>query len=359
MPAEGLTFAAMRENKKVAGVIGAGSFGTALTTVLMQNAEVWLYSRNPEQVEEINRTRTHFGVHLPEHVHVTCDLARVAAACRVIFPVVPSANFREMMKDLGGHLRPEHILIHGTKGFDITAAPPEEEWDTNPLRPEHVRTMSQVIREESPVVRVGCLSGPNLAAEILEGQPTATVIASRFLEVTEAGKRLLSSRSFQVFGTFEILGAELAGVLKNTIAIGAGILAGMGLGKNIQAALITRGLNEMIYIGKAFGASPKAFVGTAGIGDLVCTATSEKSRNFTFGKRLGMGESPEHIMATMPELAEGVRTLKVVWHLARHFQLNVPINQMLYRVVFENYPIDKAIEFLMRYPYYVDVDFLD
>ncbi len=348
----------MANDRRVAGVIGAGSFGMAVTTLLAQNAEVWLYSRNPEQVATINRTRTHLGVHLPEHVHVTSNLAEVAQNCRVIFPIVPSANFRQMMRELSAHLRPSHILIHGTKGFDLTG-PPESEWARHPLRPEHVHTMSQVIRQESPVVRVGCLSGPNLAAEILEGQPTATVIASRFLEVTEAGKRLLSSKVFQVFGTFEILGAELAGALKNTIAIGAGVLAGMGLGKNIQAALITRGLNEMIYFGKAFGASPKAFLGTAGIGDLVCTATSEKSRNFTFGKRLGMGEAPDHIAATMPELAEGVRTLKVVWHMARHYKLNMPINQMLYRVVFEGYPIDKAIEFLMRYPYYVDVDFID
>ncbi len=227
-----------KNHRKIAGVIGTGSFGTALTMLLSKNAEVWLYGRNAELIDQVKRTREHFGVILPENVHLTSHVEEVARRCRVIFPVVPSANFRQMMRQLGPYLSPKHILIHGTKGFDVTGLP-----DEVPLKPEHVHTMSQVIRQESAVVRIGCLSGPNLASEILEGQPTATVIASRFLEVTEAGKRLLSSKFFQVFGTFEILGAELAGALKNTIAIGAGILAGLGLGKNIQALLITRGLN--------------------------------------------------------------------------------------------------------------------
>jgi glycerol-3-phosphate dehydrogenase (NAD(P)+) len=221
-----------------------------------------------------------------------------------------------------------------------------------------VRTMSEVIREESVVLRVGCLSGPNLASEIFEGQPTATVIGSKFEEVIETGKKLLSSKQFQVFGTYEILGAELAGALKNIIAIGSGILGGLGMGKNIQALLITRGLMEMIYFGKAFGATPKPFVGTAGIGDLVCTATSMSSRNYTFGFRLGSGEQRDDIIASMPEIAEGVRTLKIAKHLADHLKLHVPITQMLYRAVYEGYEMRQAIDYLMRYPYYVDVDFI-
>ena len=218
--------------------------------------------------------------------------------------------------------------------------------------------MSEVIREESVVVRIGCLSGPNLASEIFEGQPTATVIGSRFDEVIDIGKKVLSSRHFQVFGTYDIKGAELAGALKNIIAIGSGILSGLGLGKNIQALLITRGLMEMIYFGKAFGATPKPFVGTAGIGDLVCTATSMSSRNFTFGYRQGRGEKKEEIMSSMPEMAEGVRTLKIARKLADELKLHVPITQMLFKAVYEEYDLRQAIEYLMRYPYYVDVDFI-
>jgi glycerol-3-phosphate dehydrogenase (NAD(P)+) len=290
-------------------------------------------------------------------VRATCDLKEVAETCPVIFPIVPSESFRRMMHSLSTHLRPYHLLIHGTKGFDLKNLS-EADLQKGKITRASVRTMSEVIREESVVLRVGCLSGPNLASEIFEGQPTATVIGSKFDEVIEAGKRALSSRHFQVFGTYDIQGAELAGALKNVIAIGSGVLGGMGMGKNIQSLLITRGLMEMINFGKAFGATPKPFVGTAGIGDLICTATSISSRNYHFGYRLGKGESREDILASLPEVAEGVRTLQIAKHLADHLKLHVPITQMLYKVVYENMDMRQAIEYLMRYPYYVDVDFI-
>ena len=227
-----------------------------------------------------------------------------------------------------------------------------------PLQRKNIHTMSEIIIEESVVVRVGCLSGPNLSKEIMAGQPTATVIGSKFSEVIKVGRRVLDSKMFHVFGTHEILGAELAGALKNAIAIGSGILGGMGMGKNIQAMLITRGLIEMVYIGRAMGTESKAFIGTAGIGDLVATATSKNSRNYTFGTRLAKGESLKEISETMPELAEGVRTLKIMKHLSQHYKLHTPITNMLYAVVFENFNIERALHYLMSYPYSVDVDFL-
>jgi glycerol-3-phosphate dehydrogenase (NAD(P)+) len=262
-----------------------------------------------------------------------------------------------MMQAFSPHLRPYHLMLHGTKGF-VLKDMSEEELPNGKLTKENVCTISEVIRQESVVARIGCLSGPNLAAEIFAGQPTATVIGSKFDEVVEVGKKVLSSKYFQVFGTYDIQGAELAGALKNIIAIGSGILGGLGMGKNIQALLITRGLMEMIYFGKAFGATPKPFVGTAGIGDLVCTATSMDSRNYTFGYRLGKGETKEEILATMQETAEGVGTLQIAKHLADYFKIQVPITQMLYKAVYEGFDIKHAIEYLMRYPYYVDVDFM-
>lgn len=346
-------------NGQPVGVIGAGSFGSAISNLLALSSDVLLYSRSDELVEEVNRTHYHptLKVDIAKRVKATGDLQELAAQCTLIFPVVPSANFREMMKDLSPFLHPYHLLIHGTKGLDFKKIT-EADVEMGNLKPQHIVTMSEVIREESVVVRVGCLSGPNLASEIFEGQPTATVIASKYDEVIEMGKSVLSSRLFQVFGTHEIKGAELAGALKNIIAIGSGILAGLGLGKNIQALLITRGLTEMIYFGKAFGSSPKPFVGTAGIGDLVCTATSMSSRNFTFGYRLGQGEKTDAIVDSMPEVAEGVRTLRITKHLADQLKLHVPITQMLYRAVYQGYDVREAIDYLMRYPYYVDVDFI-
>ena len=347
------------QQKKPVGVIGAGSFGTAIAELLAQKTEVIQYSRNPELVASINEKHYNFGLEreLPKNIIATNSLEEVAKKCTLIFPIVPSDSFRDMMRNLSPFLHPYHILIHGTKGFDIKNLT-EADLDTQKITRNDVSTMSEIIREESVVVRVGCLSGPNLATEIMEGQPTATVIASKFNEVILAGKDALNSNNFQVFGTKEILGAELAGALKNIIAIGSGALAGMGLGKNIQSLLINRGLIEMIYYGQAMGASPKAFVGTAGIGDLVCTATSENSRNFTFGSRLGRGESVEEIKKTMPELAEGVRALNIAKHLADHYNLHVPITQMLHRIVHKGFDAKKAIELLMKYPYYVDVDFM-
>lgn len=341
------------------GVIGSGSFGTAVSNLLAINTDVLLFSRRKDFVETINTEHRHpgFNINLSERIRATSDLQEVAEKCTLIFPIVTSEGFRPMMQNLSPFLKPYHIMIHGTKGFDIKNMS-EEELRQGKITRNGVRTMSEVIREESVVVRIGCLSGPNLASEIMAGQPTATVIGSKFDEVVSAGKKVLSSRHFQVFGTYEILGAELAGALKNIIAIGSGILGGLGLGKNIQALLINRGLMEMIYFGKAFGTSPKPFVGTAGIGDLICTATSMSSRNYTFGFRVGQGEKTKEILDSMPEIAEGVRTLKIAKHLADHLKLHVPITQMLYRAVHEDYDISQAIEYLMRYPYYVDVDFI-
>ncbi len=347
----------MDKSNQPVGVIGAGSFGTAISNLLSHNVDVLLYSRQKDLVDQINRDHKHLNIALSEKITATNDLEEVAKRCQLIFPVVPSINFRSMMQNLSPFLKPYHILIHGTKGFDLKDEEMSSDKDAT-LSKDEVFTMSQVIRQESVVLRIGCLSGPNLSAEILEGQPTATVIGSRFNEVIKAGREVLDSDKFHVFGTHDILGAELAGALKNAIAIGSGILGGLGLGKNIQAMLITRGLGEMVNIGKAMGAERTAFIGTAGIGDLIATATSEKSRNYTFGMRLAKGETLDQINDTMPELAEGVRTIQIMQQISRHYKLHAPITQMLHAVVFDGFKIERAINYLMKYPYAVDVDFL-
>ncbi len=347
---------ANQQQGQYVGVIGAGRFGTAVANLLAHNVNVLLYSRNQERAEKIRSTREHQGVLLNDQITITTSLEEVASQCDLIFPIVPSSNFRKMMQQLGPHLHPYHVLIHGTKGLDLKADQKIE--DLQMITRGQVSTMSEIIVEESSVIRVGCLSGPNLAGEILEGQPTATVVASRFREVIEFGQKVLTSEHFLVFGSTDLLGAELAGVLKNIIALGSGILWGKGFGKNLQAMLITRGLMEMVYFGKAMGAESKAFLGTAGIGDLIATATSKDSRNFTFGYRLGQGETKETIENTMDELAEGVRTIKIARQLGKYYKLHVPITEMLYQVVYEKRDIDEAINYLMTYPYDVDVDFL-
>ncbi|MEM6380111.1 MAG: NAD(P)-binding domain-containing protein, partial [Bacteroidota bacterium] len=210
------------------GVIGAGSFGTAIANLLALNVDVLLLSRYPEDAAKINETHQHLGVTVHERVRATDNFKEVAEACTTIFPIVPSGSFRQMMRELGPYLTPAHVLIHGTKGFDVYNAKNPDQLE--PLISDYVHTMSQVILQESPVRRVGCLSGPNLAKEIMEGQPTATVVASKFIEVINIGKKVLTSPAFTVYGSRDVLGAELAGALKNIIAIGSGILRGKGLG---------------------------------------------------------------------------------------------------------------------------------
>lgn len=344
-------------HRSIAGVIGGGSFGTTVAKLLSYNCDVLLFTRSRETAHQINDDHFHLGYPLSKNIRATTHLEEIPDVCEVIFPVIPSANFRGMMQSLGKLLEPRHIVIHATKGFDLTGVK-EKDTSNAPISRKEVRTMSEVIIEESPVLRVGCLSGPNLAKEILQGQPTATVLASEFMEVIQIGQKMLSSSAFFVFGSHDLIGAELAGALKNVIALGSGFLNGQGLGKNIQAMLITRGLHEIIYFGESLGARKEAFLGTAGIGDLIATATSEDSRNFTFGKMLGRGKTMKEAQQNMVEVAEGVRTLKIAYRLSKYYQIKVPITEMLFKVIYEGFPFEKALEYLMRYPYTTDVDFL-
>ncbi len=342
------------DHKQPVGVIGSGSFGTAVANLLSVNNKVLLYSRRSEIIERINTKHEHLGVKLSPNIVATPDMAEVGQACTLIFPIVSSENFRDMMQQLCPHLRPHHLLIHGTKGLDTKMLDQSIIVDER----QRIHTMSEVILQESPVKRVGCLSGPNLSGEIMEGQPAATVIASRFTEVIKAGQMALRSKRFQVYGTHDIVGAELAGALKNIIALGSGMLGGLGLGQNVWALLITRGLMEMIHIGKALGADTHAFLGIAGIGDLVATASSKKSRNYSLGSRLAKGETLDEIITDMNEVAEGVRTLKIAKQAGEYYKIHTPIVDTLHRIVYKGFPLEKALEYLMAYPYAVDVDFL-
>ena len=342
---------------KTVGVIGAGSFGITLVKILSRNVDVLIYSRSSETVDCINIRRRLQGVTFRPNLRATSDIQEITSTCELLFAVVPSSSFRQMMKAFCPFLKPSHIIIQGTKGLDVSRIN-EADWQQLNFNKSDVCTMTEVIRQESNVIRLGCLSGPNLAKEILSGQPAATVIASEFDEVIKLGQTVLSSKKFFAFGSHDLKAAEIAGAFKNIIAVASGILAGMGMGKNMQSLLITRGLREMIYFGTAMGTSGSAYLGVAGIGDLIATATSEDSRNYTFGKRFASGEDFNHIMSTSPEVVEGVRTLKIINQLAKNEKLNLPIVMVLHRVVFEGFDLQRGLEFLMNDSFAVDVDFL-
>jgi glycerol-3-phosphate dehydrogenase (NAD(P)+) len=339
------------------GVVGAGSFGSAIANLLAKNTDVMLYARKPETANEIIRTGMLQGQVLSERISVTNDLKSVADNCEVIFPIVPSENFPGLIEDLSHFIKPYHILIHGTKGL-IVAKENWEKDDSVKIKKEDVYTMSRLIMEKSLAVRVGCLAGPNLAKELAASQPAATVVASRFNEVISEGQRLLRNDRFQVYGSNDLIGIELTGVLKNVIAIASGALSGMGYGENARSMLISRGLIEMIYLGRMLGANTQAFLGLAGIGDLVATCSSKDSRNFTVGERLGKGEKLEDILNTMEETAEGINTIKIIVRLMREYHMRAPITESLNKVINGDMTIQDALRFLMKSPFSTDFDFI-
>jgi glycerol-3-phosphate dehydrogenase (NAD(P)+) len=344
--------------EKPIGVIGAGNFGTVIANILAINRPVILYARDAAAVAQINEKRINKGHAIHENVRAVNELGEVARACDVIFPMVPSAHFRQMMRKLSPYLQPYHILIHGTKGFDITLPPGETIESVAQLSRKQVKTMSEVIREESVVVRIGCLAGPNLAKELAQRQPAATVIASSYTEVILLGKKLLRNDRFQVYENRDIVGVEIAGVLKNIIAIASGALNGLGYGENAKGLLVSRGAVEMVYLGRALGGDVKAFLGVAGIGDLVTTCNSPMSRNFTVGYRLAKGETLTSILADMEEIAEGVNTVRIAKKCADFYKIRALITDRLYKVLFEGMTVEEALEFLMRFPLSADIDFI-
>lgn len=346
-------------DKHPVAVIGAGSFGTAVANLLAENGQVFLYSRRPEAVEIINRDRVNNGQSIHPNITATNDMQEITDKCYLLLPSVSSDSFRQVMRDMAPFLKPYHMMIHCTKGFDIKLEPGKSILDKDVvLHPQDIYTMSKVILEETCVKRVGCMSGPNLAREIANQHPAATVIASKFDEVIKEGEAAIRSKRLQVYSNHDIYAVELAGVLKNSMALAAGALGGLGYGNNAMAFLITRGLGEIIRLATAMGAEKQAFLGLAGIGDLVATCTSPMSRNYTVGARLAKGETLEQIIATSTEVAEGIKTVSISKKLADTTGIKLPIIQNIYRALFEDLKVDLALGYLMEYRWGYDADYM-
>ena len=347
----------MSEKSSVA-VIGAGSFGTAVANLLAENSHVYLYTRRPEYAEVMRSTRTSAGQTLHEQVTPTDDIRLVTRECFVLFPIVSSDGFKDTIRTMAPFLRPDHILIHGTKGLALRKKGLDKLKEKSRISSRNVLTMSQLIKRESVVVRVGCMAGPNLAREIAQGFPAATVIASRFDEVIREGHRLLTSSRFQVYSSYDIIGVELAGVLKNILGIGSGAVSGLGLGENARALLITRGWAEIIKLSEVLGADVKSFLGLAGIGDIIATCSSPNSRNYSVGYRLAKGEKIADIKASMEEVAEGINTIRIANGLANFHGIHCPIIKTLYQGIFEDLSVQTGLEYLMRSRMSMDVEFI-
>lgn len=346
-------------DQRPVGIIGSGAFGKCMANLLSANGPVLLHVRRDEVYDAIQNKRHHKGQDIQANVTAIRDVEEIAERCNLIFPLVPSKVFRGMVRNLSQYLKPSHILIHGTKGLDVVLTEEEEAAPGDLILPRHrVKTMSEVIREETNVLRVGSISGPNLSREISAGLPAGTVIASRFDEVLHAGVEALKSSRFMVFRNHDLTGVEISGVFKNILALGSGMISGLELGENARALMITRGWQELMRLADLFDSDKNAFMGLAGIGDMIATCSSPLSRNYTVGYRLAKGESLDQIIESMNEVAEGVRTVMMAMGLVRYHKLRAPIVEAFHAVLFKDLPIREAVHQLITERHGPDVDFL-
>ncbi|MBP1155247.1 MULTISPECIES: NAD(P)H-dependent glycerol-3-phosphate dehydrogenase [unclassified Paenibacillus] len=328
----------MPESGKAA-VLVAGSWGTAIASVLAENGrEVFLWSRNVKQVEEINtehrNSRFLNDAVLSPLIRATTSMEEAVKGAEAVVIVAPSSAMREIASALKSYIHDHTLLIHATKGFESGS----------------LKRMSEVLVDELTSYdpsRIVVLSGPSHAEEVIERCPTTVVVASHKKAAAEQAQDLLINSYFRVYTNPDVVGVEVGGALKNIIALGAGLSDGLGFGDNAKAALLTRGLAEMARLGTAMGGSPLTFAGLAGIGDLVVTSTSRHSRNWRAGSMLAQGLSLEEVLTKMGMVVEGVKTTQAAYRLARQYGITMPITNELHQVLFDGKDPKTAVEDLM------------
>ncbi len=324
-------------------VIGTTSWGTTLSVLLAGwGRATYLWSWLEEEAAQLrregeNRLRQP-GLAFPPALTVTHDLGEALAGAGLVVLAVPSSSLRENLRRLRPHLDRDAIVLSAVKG----------------LESETGKRMSEVIGEElgaTPTTPICVLSGPNLSREIARGLPAAAIVASDDLPTAETVRGLLMGPSFRVYTGDDVVGVELAGALKNIIAIGAGMGDGFGYGDNAKAAFLTRGLAEITRLGLAAGAQALTFSGLAGVGDLIATCSSPLSRNHTVGRELAKGRPLDEILASLEQVAEGVTTAVAARRLARRLGVEMPITEKTCQVLFEGLdPHQGVAELMMREP---------
>ena len=314
-------------------VIGAGAWGTTLARLVARTEPVTLLCHSPETAARIRETRRNEdrlpGVDLPANIVATADPRALEGATDLVLFAAPSAHLRATTAACAPYLVPAADRLSVVKGLEA---------DT-------LLRMSEVVAQASrvPPVRVAALSGPNLAAEVARNLPTSAVVASPDLDLARRIVDRLARRRFRLYVNEDILGVELAGALKNVVAIAAGAADGLGFGDNGKAGLLTRGLAEMMRLGIAAGANPLTFAGLAGMGDLIATCGSRLSRNHRLGEELAKGRSWAEIEATMPGTAEGAYTVKAALALADRLGVDMPIAREVERALFEGKSVQRCL----------------
>ena len=321
-------------------ILGSGAMATACSILLAEHEgqAVSLWARNPQHARDMARQRENRrllpGVRLPDGLEITSDIDQAACGAEYLVVAIPTKFLRSALQQLAPHLTDDRPVISVVKGLENETF----------MRP------SEIIAEVLGSRAVVALSGPSHAEEISRRLPASVVAASGDLALAKEVQRMFNTDRFRVYTNLDIVGVELAGALKNVIAIAAGICDGLRFGDNAKSALMTRGLVEMTRFGTAMGAEPATFAGLAGMGDLITTCISRYSRNRMVGERLGKGEALKDILAGMQAVAEGVTTTRSVFELAEQKGIEMPISAEVYAVLFNNKPIADAIESLMLRP---------
>lgn len=327
-------------------VLGGGSFGTAVANLLAGNGHrVTQWMRDPEQAEAIRTHRENprylKGIKVLDGVEPVTDLHATLQDSQLVFVALPSSALR-------GVLTPHVDLLAGNMLVSLTKG----------IEADTFKLMSEILQDIAPAARIGVLSGPNLAREIAEHALTATVVASEDEDLCQQVQAALHGRTFRVYASADRFGVELGGALKNVYAIIAGMAVALNMGENTKSMLITRALAEMTRFAVSQGANPMTFLGLAGVGDLIVTCSSPKSRNYQVGFALGQGLSLDEAVTRLGEVAEGVNTLKVLKAKAQELQVYMPLVAGLHAILFEGRTLEQVIELLMRAEPKTDVDFI-
>ncbi len=321
------------------GVVGAGSWGTALSNQLAEkgySVSLWVYETDvKEQISSSHENKLFLpGITLSKNITASNDLAKVVADKDMVLIVVPSHLLRQTAEKMADHISPETVVVTASKGIENKT---------------HL-TMSAILKEtltRIPENQFAVLSGPSFAKEVAMGVPTAITIASIDENIAGFLQDVFATPVFRVYTNNDLIGVELGGAVKNVIAIASGITDGLGLGLNTRAALITRGLAEMRRLGLKLGADPHTFAGLAGVGDLILTCTGNLSRNHTVGKQIGQGKKLQEILKEMRMVAEGVKTAKSVYNMSRKLDVEMPIAHEVYYVLYDDRSPSNAVHRLM------------
>lgn len=322
---------------RIVSVFGAGSWGTALAQVLARNRhDVRLWCHNGEQAEQINRNGynpfylTDYPL-LPQ-IQASPSLAETAQASDLWLFVTPTQHLRPLLEALKPYYRQEVKIANAAKGMEIGS----------------LRLISQIVGELFPEAPYTVISGPSHAEETIRNLPLALVAASASRTTAELWQSLLNRDTFRVYTNSDVIGVEVGGAVKNVIAIASGLLCSMEMGDNSRAAMVTRGLSEIVRLGTAMGAQPQTFLGLAGIGDLMVTAYSRHSRNFRFGELLGQGLTMDEAIRSLGQVVEGAFTVKAVQELSARLSVEMPISSAVFQILYEGLPLKNAMKNLLN-----------